>query len=50
MGIVKRTERAMRGVKLLDRRNSEELMDILDIDECLGRMAKASRMRWYDYV
>ena len=32
-------------VKLLDRRNSEELMDMLCIKESLDRMAKASRMR-----
>ena len=42
MAILRRTERAMIramcGVKLLDRRNSEELM------------AKASSMRWYSHV
>ena len=39
--------RAMRGVKLLDRRNSEELMDMLGIKESLDRMAKARSMRWH---
>ena len=51
MAILRRTERAMIratcGVKLLDQRNSEELMDI---KESLNRMAKASSMQWYDHV
>ena len=46
MAILRRTERAMIramcGVKLLDRRNSEELMDMLGLKESLDRMAKAS--------
>ena len=39
--------RAMCGMKLLDRRKSEELMDI---KESLHRMAKASSIRWYGHV
>ena len=54
MAILKRTERAiiraMCGVKLLNRRNSEELMDMLGIKESLHGMAKASNMRWYGHV
>ena len=54
MAILRRTERvmicAMCGVKLLDRRNSEELLDMLGIKESLDRMAKASSMRWYGHV
>ena len=54
MAILRRTERAMIramcGLKLLDQRNSEELMDMLGIKESLGRMAKASSMRWYGHV
>ena len=50
MAILKRTERAMIramcGVKLLDRRNSEELMNMLCIKESLDRMAKASSVVW----
>ena len=42
--------RAMSGVKLLDRRNSEELMDMLGIKGTLDRMAKASSIRWYGHV
>ena len=51
IGILRRTDRAiiraMCGVKLLDQRNSEELMDMLGVKESLHRMAKASSMRWY---
>ena len=54
MAILKRTERAtiraMCGVKLLDRRNSEELMDTLGIKKSLDAMAKASSIRWYGDV
>ena len=52
--VLTRTERtmirAMCGLKLLDRKNSEELMDMLGIKESLDRMAKASSMRWYGHV
>ena len=54
IAILRRTERAMiramYGVKLLDRRNSDELMDMLGIKESLDRMAKASSMQWYGHV
>ena len=49
-----KTERAvirvMCGVKLLDRRNSKELMNMLGIKESLDGMAKASSIRWYGHV
>ena len=54
MAILRKTERAMIramcGVKLLDRRNSEELMYILSIKESLDRMAKARSVWWYSHV
>ena len=54
MAILRRTERAMIramcGVKLLDGRNSEELMDMLGMKESLDRMAKASSIRWFGHV
>ena len=54
MAILRRTERAMFGamcgVKLLDQRNSEELMDMLGIKESLDGIAKASSMRWCGHV
>ena len=39
--------RALCGVKLLDRRNSKEL---IDIKESLDTLAKASSMWWYGHV
>ena len=54
MASLRRTERAMIramcGVKLLDQRNNEKLLDMLDIKESLDRMAKASSMRWCGHV
>ena len=54
MAILRRTERAMIrtmcGVKLLDRRNNEELKDMLGMKESLDRMAKVSSIRWYGHV
>ena len=54
MAILRKTERgmirAMCGMKLLNRRNSEELMNMLGIKESLDRMARTSRMQWYDHV
>ena len=51
MGILRRTERAMVrsmcGVKLVDRKNAEELMEMLDLKKTLDRMAKANGVRWY---
>ena len=46
----KGTIQAMCGVKVLDRRNSEVLMNMLGIKESLDRMAKASSIRWYGHV
>ena len=49
-----RTERAMVrimcGVKLVDRKNMEEMMEMLGIKKTLDRMAKANRVRWYGHV
>jgi len=42
--------RGMCDVKLMDRRNTEELMDMLDLEESVDRMAKAISMQWYDHV
>ena len=46
MAILRRTERAMVrsmcGVKLVDRKNTKELMEILGLKETLDRMAKAN--------
>ena len=42
--------RSMRGVKLLDRTNSEKLMDMLGMEKSWDRMVKASNMRWYGHA
>ena len=50
MAISRRTERAMvrsmRGVKLVDRKNNEELMGMLDLEEALDKMAKVNGVLW----
>ena len=54
MAILRRTERAMVrllcGVKLVDGKNMEELMEMLSLKETLDRMAKANGVRWYGHV
>ena len=54
MAILRRTKRAMVrsicGVKLVDRKKMEELMEMLGLKKTLDRMAKAYGVRWYGYV
>ena len=54
MAILKRTRRAlvrsMCGIKLVDRKNMEELMEMLGLRETLDGMAKANGLRWYGHV
>ena len=54
MAISRRTERAMVrsmcGIKLADRKNMEELMEMLGLKKTLDRMAKANGVRWYGHV
>ena len=54
MVILRRTERAMVrsmcGVKLVDRKNTEEQMKMLGLKEILDKMAKANGVRWYGHV
>ena len=42
--------RAMCGVKLVDKRNTEKLMDMLGLKEAADELAKANGIRWYGYV
>ena len=42
--------RSMCGVKLVDRKNMEELMEMLDLKETFDRMAKANGVRCYGHV
>ena len=49
-----RTERAMvrsmYGVKIVDRKKMEDLMEMLGLKETLDRVAKANGVRWYGHV
>ena len=49
MSTLRGTERAMCGVKPLDQRKSEKMIDMLGI-ESLNWMAKASSMQWIGHV
>lgn len=52
--ILRRTERAMVramcGVNLIEKKRTEELMEMLGLEETLGQMAKANGVRWYGHV
>ena len=54
MAISRRTERAMVrsmcGVKLVDKKNNEELMEMLALEETLDKIAKVNRVLWYEHV
>ena len=42
--------RAICGVKLMDKKNTEDLMDMLGLKETVDRLAKANGVRWYGHV
>ena len=52
--MLKRTERAMVramcGVKLMDKKNSDALMNMLGLEETLEKLAKANGVRWYGHI
>ena len=54
MGILRRAERAMVrvmcGVKLMDRKKTEDLMKMLGLEEAVDQLAKANGVRWYGHV
>ena len=54
MAVLRRTERAMVrsmcGVKLMDRKNTEELMEMLGLKKTLDKTAKPNGIRWYGHV
>ena len=54
MIILRRTERAMVrsmcGVKLVDKKNTEDLLKVLGLKETLDEMAQANGVRWYGHV
>jgi len=51
LAVLRRTERAMVramcGAKLLDKKRTEDLMEMLGSKETVVQMAKANGMRWY---
>ena len=54
VAILRRAERpvvrAMCDVELVDKRNTEELMDILRLKEAVDKLARANGVRWYGHV
>ena len=52
--ILRRTERAMvramRGQKIVDRKTTEEQMEMLGLKETIDRLATANGVRWYGRV
>ena len=54
MAILRRTVkaimRAMCGIKIIEKRRSQELMSLLGLEDTLNGLDKASGVRWYGYV
>ena len=54
MAILRRTERAivraMCGAKLMEKKRTEELMEMLGLKETVVQMAKVNGVRWYRHV
>ena len=54
MAILRRTERAMVrvmwGARLMEKKRTEDLMDMLGLKETAVQMAKANGVRWYGHV
>ena len=54
IAILRRTERAMVramcGARLMEKKRTEDLMELLGLKETVVQMAKANRVRWYGHV
>ena len=54
VAILRRAERSMLrvmcSVKLVDKRNTEELMDMLGLKKAADKLARAHGVRWYGHV
>ena len=54
IAILRRAERslvrAVCGVKLVDKTNTEELMNMLGLKEAADKLARANGMRWYGHI
>ena len=42
--------RNMCGVKLMDKKSSKDLMQMLGLNETIDHLARATSVRWYGYV
>jgi len=42
--------RSMCGAKLMDQRNTDELMNMLRLGDVVDNLAKASCLRWFGHV
>ena len=40
----------MNGVKLMNKRSTEELMDMLGLKEAAAKLARVNGVRWYGHV
>ena len=40
----------MCGVKLVDKKSTKDLMQVLDLNETIDQLAKANSVRWYGHV
>ena len=38
------------GVKLIDKKSTKDVMQMLDLNETIDQLAKASIVRWYGHV
>ena len=51
---LRRTEKAMMrvmsGVKIIEKRSSQQLMSLLNLKDTLDRLARANGVRWYGHV
>ena len=50
LAILRRTERPIWGVKMMNRKNSDKLMDTLILYETMNKMAKTNKAKWYGSV
>ena len=50
MAILRRTERAMCVAKLMEKKRTEDLMEMFGLKETVVQMAKANGVRWYGHV
>ena len=50
MAVLRRIERAMCGAKLIEKKRTEDLMEMLGLKETVAQMAKVNGVRWYGHV